>query len=198
MGDFSNIGMDWILASASPRRKELLGEVLEKFEILPAKGEENAPVGVTPATLVCALARQKAEEVFSLPASRGKAVLGADTVVALNGEILGKPKDETDAERMLSALSGRAHEVYTGVCVMFPDGETRVEADCTKVYFLPLSKAKIQEYIATGSPMDKAGAYGIQDGGLVERIEGSFSNVVGLPVELCKKLCAKEGSVCGK
>ena len=184
------------MASASPRRKELLGEVLEKgFEIIPARGEENAPVGVTPSALVCALAKQKAEEVFALPKAKGKAVLGADTVVALDGEILGKPKDEADAERMLSALSARAHEVYTGVCVLFPDGEQRVEADCTKVFFHALTKAQISAYIATGSPMDKAGAYGIQDGGLVERIEGSFSNVVGLPVELCKRLCRRDGYV---
>ncbi|MBQ3221006.1 MAG: septum formation protein Maf [Clostridia bacterium] len=188
--------MDWILASASPRRKELLGEVIEKFEIVPAQGEEYAEEGLPPNRLVCALAEQKASEVASLPLAKGKAVLGADTVVALEGEVLGKPKDEADAARMLKMLSGRAHEVYTGVCVIFPDGTKRVEADCTKVYFLPLDEAKISAYIATGSPMDKAGAYGIQDGGLVERIEGSFSNVVGLPVELCKRLT--EGCVCGK
>ncbi len=183
--------MEWILASASPRRKELLGALIERFEILPAKGEEICPAGATGAKLVEALATQKATEVAALSQARGKAVLGADTVVCLDDEVLGKPKDEADAERMLSALSGRAHEVCTGVCISLPqaDGTRKkiVFSDCTKVYFYPLTKAQIRAYIATGSPMDKAGAYGIQDGGLVERIEGSFSNVVGLPVELCKE-----------
>ncbi|MBQ8291807.1 MAG: septum formation protein Maf [Clostridia bacterium] len=180
--------MDWILASASPRRKQLLGELLEKFEIVPAKGEENAGEAVTPEETVKALARQKAEEVASLPLANGKAVLGADTVVAYGNEILGKPKDEADAARMLALLSGKWHEVYTGVCIVLPDGRAFVDADYTKVRFFLLSAAQIQAYIKTGSPMDKAGAYGIQDGGLVERIEGSFSNVVGLPVELCKQM----------
>ena len=189
--------MDWILASASPRRKELFGEVVEKFEIIVAKGEENACAN-TPCELVKLLAQQKATEVSRLKEAQGKAVLGADTVVALNGEILGKPKDEADAKRMLLALSGNSHEVYTGVCMIYPDenGErkTLVEADCTKVFFRSLSKAFIDEYVKGGSPMDKAGAYGIQDGGLVERIEGSFSNVVGLPVELCKEMIEKISS----
>ena len=182
--------MEWILASASPRRKELFGEVVEKFEIIVATGEERAESDC-PAMLVKALATQKAEEVAALPQSQGKAVLGADTVVVLDNEVLGKPKDEADAKRMLCALSGRAHEVYTGVCMSYIEKGVRknlVKADCTKVYFNPLSDEFISEYINGGSPMDKAGAYGIQDGGLVERIEGSFTNVVGLPVELCKAM----------
>ena len=184
--------MDWILASASPRRKELLAEVIEKFEILPSCGEEIVEGEPTPEELVKALARQKASEVALRKEAAGKAVLGADTVVSLGGKILGKPTDEEDAFRMLSALSGKMHEVYTGVCMLYPkrDGlrEELLAAACTKVRFLPLTKEKIRAYIATGSPMDKAGAYGIQDGGLVEGIDGSFSNVVGLPVELCKEM----------
>ncbi len=184
-------GMDWILASASPRRKELFGEVVETFEIIVAKGEENAS-GDTPDELVRKLALQKATEVSALPQAQGKAVLGADTVVALNGEILGKPKDEADARRMLRALSGRAHEVYTGVCMLYPDekggNKSLVKAECTKVFFRALSEEFMERYIQSGSPMDKAGAYGIQDGNLVEKIEGSFTNVVGLPVELCKEM----------
>lgn len=184
--------MEWILASASPRRKELLGELIERFEIIPAKGEEKLRGETAPDEVVRALAKQKASEVAGLPVARGKAVLGSDTVVALDGEILGKPKDEADAVRMLTALSGRAHEVYTGVCIVYPDryGENKIlcKADCTKVIFYPLTKSQIESYVASGSPMDKAGAYGIQDGGLVERIEGSFSNVVGLPVELCREM----------
>lgn len=181
------IAMEWILASASPRRRELLAELITTFEILPAKGEENAPKGLSPEALVKALARQKAAEVAALPQAKGKAVLGSDTVVALDGKILGKPADEREATEMLSALSGRAHEVYTGVCILYPTErgiQEHVEADCTKVHFNSLSKEQIASYVATGSPMDKAGGYGIQDGGLVERIEGSFSNVVGLPLEL--------------
>ena len=177
-----------ILASASPRRKEILGELIEQFEIIPATGEENAKGAVTPEEVVKVLAEQKAREVASLPRAKGRTVLGADTVVALDGEILGKPKDEADAYRMLSALSGRTHEVYTGVCVVTPTGEVRVEADCTRVRFRTLTREAILAYIATGSPMDKAGAYGIQDGGLVESIDGSFTNVVGLPKELCAKM----------
>ena len=187
--------MEWILASASPRRKELLRELLPAFEIIPAKGKESVSNAWSVEETVRSLATQKAREVASLAVAKDKAVLGADTVVSLNGEILGKPKDETDAERMLSALSGKPHEVYTGVCISYPDktgerGEL-VAAACTKVFFERLNQEQIRRYIATGSPMDKAGAYGIQDGGLVEKIEGSFSNVVGLPVELCKEMLAK-------
>lgn len=184
--------MEWILASQSPRRKELFGEIVEKFEIVPAKGEEDARGESTPENVVKALARQKAKEVAAMPIARGKAVLGADTIVTLDGEILGKPKDEEDAVRMLTVLSGRTHEVFTGVCIVYPQtsGQSKelLAAACTKVVFKKLTMRQIKDYVATGSPMDKAGAYGIQDGGLVQRIDGSFSNVVGLPIELCKEL----------
>ena len=180
----------WVLASASPRRKELLSSLINEFEIIPSKEEENTP-NATPEEVVKSLARQKAESVFSCLECKGKIVLGADTVVALDGEILGKPVDREDAFRMLSALSGREHEVYTGICIIFEkEGvkHTLLEADCTKVRFRKLSETFINEYIQSGSPMDKAGAYGIQDGNIAEGIEGSFSNVVGLPVELCEKM----------
>ena len=184
--------MEWILASASPRRKELLKEILPTFEIIPSCAEEDAPSNLTPSELVKLLAKRKAEEVARRPEADGKAVLGSDTVVAFEGKILGKPKDEQDAIAMLSALSGKTHEVYTGVCMLLPNGKggwiEKTDADCTKVLFLNLTEEKIRAYVATGSPMDKAGAYGIQDGDLVERIEGSFSNVIGLPVELCRKM----------
>ena len=182
---------EWILASASPRRKELLGELVDKFEIIPAKGEEKTEEGLSPKQLVTELAKQKAREVAQSAVAKGKIVLGADTVVAFGDEVLGKPKDEADAYRMLSALSGKTHEVYTGVCLIYPTKSGVKElalADCTFVTFHALSKSEIEGYIATGSPMDKAGAYGIQDGGLVESIKGSFSNVVGLPVELVKSM----------
>ncbi len=191
--------MKWILASASPRRKELFGEVVENFEIMIATGEERAESDC-PETLVKALATQKAEEVAALPQAKDKAVLGADTVVVLDNEVLGKPKDEEDAKRMLCALSGRAHEVYTGVCMSYLEKGVRknlVKADCTKVYFNTLSGEFISDYVKGGSPMDKAGAYGIQDGGLVKKIEGSFTNVVGLPVELCKAMVQEIASKIG-
>ena len=184
--------MEWILASASPRRKQLLAELIPQFEILPAKGEERVPDGCSPRETVEFLARQKAEEICALPNAKGKAVLGADTVVAFGGEILGKPVDKQDAVRMLRLLSGNTHEVFTGVCIGIPnaDGTHRfiVSSDCTPVRFFPLTEAYITAYVESGSPMDKAGAYGIQDGGLVEAIDGSFSNVVGLPLELLAKL----------
>lgn len=182
----------WILASASPRRKELFAELVEEFEILPSTAEEVVEGTPTPMELVQKLACLKAREVSLREETVGKAVLGADTVVALDGKVLGKPKDEEDAFRMLSALSGKTHEVCTGVCMRFLKESGKwvelVDSASTKVYFANLTKEEILAYIATGSPMDKAGAYGIQDGGLVDKIEGSFSNVVGLPVELCKEM----------
>lgn len=180
--------MQWILASASPRRREFLKEFIEEFEVIPARGEEKAEEGLVPDALVCALATQKAEEVASLPEAQGKAVVGSDTVVVYDGEVLGKPKDEADAKRMLTALSGHTHQVYTGVCIAMPSGEKIIAADCTDVEFEDLDEAAIAAYVATGSPMDKAGAYGIQDGGVVKAIHGSYSNVVGFPCELFEKM----------
>lgn len=186
--------MEWILASQSPRRKELFGTLVSRFEIIPAVGEEKAEAGLTPETLVKELAYRKAAEVKARPEAQGKAVLGSDTVVSLDGEVLGKPKDGADAFRMLSALSGRTHEVFTGVCVLYEkDGKTLslVGAARTEVEFETLDEDFIRAYIAGGSPMDKAGAYGIQDGGLVKSIRGSYSNVVGLPVELLEEMIEK-------
>lgn len=184
--------MKFILASASPRRKELLKEIVQEFVVCPAKGEEKQ-IAVSPKNLVKELAKQKANEVFS-QGEGDRIVLGADTVVAIGKKILGKPKDETDAFEMLKKLSSRAHYVYTGVCFRYcVNGKSkRVTAvGVTKVYFNELSDEWIKNYVKSGSPMDKAGAYGIQDGGLVKEIKGSYSNVVGLPIELCKKKYAK-------
>ena len=179
--------MDWILASASPRRKQLFKEIVPCFEIQPAKGEEKVDESLSPDRQCLALACQKAREVYEAT-GRGKYVLGSDTVVAIDGQVLGKPKDEQDAKRMLKLLSGRVHEVFTGVCMIAPDGREIAEVDGTQVRFYPLTDEFIDRYVKGGSPMDKAGAYGIQDGGLVEEIIGSYSNVVGLPQELCKKM----------
>lgn len=180
--------MEWILASASPRRKQLFKRIVRRFEVIPAKGEEKAEDWESPSELVMALAEQKAQEVSLLPEAKGKAVLGSDTVVVYNGEVLGKPQDEADAKRMLTMLSGKAHQVYTGVCIIAPNGMRAKGAQSTDVYFCKLTDEKIDKYIESGSPMDKAGAYGIQDGGIVRRIRGSYSNVVGLPCRLVRRL----------
>ena len=184
--------MKFILASASPRRKELVKEFVETARRLPAQGEETAVAG-TPRMLVEALSRQKAEEVFSLEGNEQTIVLGADTVVSYGKKVLGKPKSEEDAFRMLKMLSGRSHFVYTGVCfIYFANGEKKYvnRSVKTRVKFNKLSDEWMTEYVKSGSPMDKAGAYGIQDSGFVDNIQGSYSNVVGLPVELCKEKIA--------
>lgn len=180
--------MKIVLASASPRRRELLKELVPDFRVLPAKGEERADPSLSPEETVKELARRKAEEVAALIQSQECAVLGADTVVALDGKILGKPKDEADAFRhAVGAVGADARGLYGRVSHSSGRGKT-VRAERTEVEFYPLSEEWIREYIAGGSPMDKAGAYGIQDGGLARRITGSYSNVVGLPLELCREL----------
>ena len=184
----------WILASASPRRKELLAEIIPEFEVIPSQADETVKEKLSPKALVNLLATRKALEVASRPECEGKFIVGADTVVAYGKEILGKPTDGADAFRMLKMLSGEKHTVYTGVCIcVCKDGKigytTKVAK--TKVYFNELENDFVWKYIRGGSPMDKAGAYGIQDGDLVTKIKGSYSNVVGLPVELCKKMISK-------
>ena len=183
--------MQWILASASPRRKELLAELIDNFDIIPSQADENLEGDFTPESLVKALAELKAKEVALRPENAGKIIIGSDTVVAFDGKVLGKPKDEADAFRMLKMLSGKAHAVYTGVCFAC-QGENGYCADVraakTDVYFESLTDEWIADYIRGGSPMDKAGAYGIQDGGLVQKIEGSYTNVVGFPIELVKEM----------
>ena len=186
--------MRYILASASPRRKELLAELIQDFEIIPSKADESVQGYTSPKNLVRYLASIKAEEVVKRSENAGKVVIGADTVVAFDGKVLGKPKDEEDAFRMLKMLSGKTHAVYTGVSFQVHKGRkyyAQTKAQKTLVYFNELSDEWIREYIASGSPMDKAGAYGIQDGGLVKKIKGSYTNVVGFPLELVKKMLKK-------
>ena len=175
--------MSIILASQSPRRRELLAQMgVPQFEVVPALGEEIASPGLSPAQLVEVLSRQKAEEV-AVQAGPDDVVIAADTVVAVDGAVLGKPRDPADAARMLSLLSGRAHTVYTGVTVR-RGTFSRTAHEATQVRFRPLTQSEISAYIATGEPMDKAGAYGIQGLGglLVAGIQGDYHNVVGLPV----------------
>jgi septum formation protein len=178
-----------VLASASPRRRELLTQAGFVFSVHPAHVPEDPLPGEEPIAYVTRLARQKAEAVFTeLRAAgwqEGLAVLGADTTVTLDGHILAKPEDAADAARMLRLLSGRTHRVITGVAVATA-GRVEVAAEVTAVRFLTLSEEEIATYIATGEPMDKAGAYAIQGGAAkwIPRIEGCYFNVVGLPVAL--------------
>lgn len=174
-----------ILASASPRRKELLSQMGVPFEVIVAKTEEVS--AGDPQELVKKNAFLKAAAVQKLHPER--MILGSDTVVYANGQVLGKPRDGQDAFRMLKSLSGRKHLVYTGVCLLSP-GYQDVQCDETAVYFSALSDAEIHRYIASGEPMDKAGAYAIQGraGMYVEKICGSFSNVIGLPMALVRRM----------
>lgn len=171
-----------ILASQSPRRRELLSLITRDFRIIPAKGEERLPDNITPKEAVLLLSRQKAMEIYS--EYKGETIIAADTVVAIDGKILGKPADAEEAAAMLHLLSGRTHSVFTGVCIISADGEQKSFAEETTVEFWQLSEQMIEDYVQSGEPMDKAGAYGIQDAGalLVKRINGDYYNVMGLPV----------------
>lgn len=183
--------MELILASASPRRREILARILPSFSVEPAEGEERADLSLPPAQYAEELAQKKAECVFARHPDA--AVLGADTVVAFGGRILGKPKDAADARRTLRALSGREHAVYTGYCLLCAGKALRGVCE-TKVFFHDLSDGFIDEYVAGGSPMDKAGSYGIQDDArLVRCWSGSYTNVVGLPEEEIRKCLTEAG-----
>ena len=183
-----------VLASASPRRRELLLQAGYTFQVHPAHIEEDLQPGEDPIAYVTRLAREKAEAVFA-GLTRGKhaiqrssdplAVLGADTTVTLDNHILAKPEDAADAARMLRLLSGRTHRVVTGVALATEQG-TEVAAEVTAVHFLTLAEEEIAAYVATGEPMDKAGAYAIQGRAArwIPRIEGCYFNVVGLPLAL--------------
>ncbi|MEZ5365197.1 MAG: Maf family protein [Bryobacterales bacterium] len=168
-----------VLASGSPRRRELLTAAGIPFTVRPASIDETQRPGETPADYVVRLAGEKARAAWR----PGEATLGADTTVVLDGETLGKPEDEADAARMMERLAGRAHEVLTGYCVF--DGErARTGYVTTRVVFGPMQAEEIAAYAASGEPLDKAGGYGIQGlaSKFVERVEGCYFNVVGLPV----------------
>ena len=170
-----------ILASGSPRRREILTTLGVPFRVVVSDADEVLAAGIAPAEAVETLAARKAEAVASRCAP-DETVLAADTVVAVDGDILGKPVDEADAAAMLRRLSGRAHTVYTGVAIR-RGGELRLAHEATQVRFARLTEADIAAYIATGEPMDKAGAYAIQGRAarFIEGIEGDYFNVVGLP-----------------
>ncbi len=188
-----HMGQNWqlVLASASPRRRELLAGLGVTFEVSPADVDERVHPGEDARAYVRRVAREKAAKAAQ--GAAGKRVLAADTSVVLDDEVLGKPSDAEDAKRMLRRLSGRAHWVFTAVAL---DGPSRDELLVeTRVHFRELTEGEIAWYVSTGEPLDKAGAYGIQGraGMFVERIEGSPSNVIGLPLAETVALLERAG-----
>ncbi len=189
----------WILASASPRRLDLLTGLGLAPEVVPAHVDETPRDDETPTALVARLAEAKARSVAATigpDPGRPAVVLAADTEVVLDGRVLGKPRDDDGALAALRSLSGREHEVLSGICLVRLDLDvvaTRVAR--TRVRFRPLEEALLRWYVATGEPRDKAGGYGIQERGalLVDAIDGSWSNVVGLPLEALPELAARAG-----
>jgi len=192
-----------VLASASPRRRELLRNTGIPFDVYPTNIPESPQPGEKPRDCAERLAREKALAAFRQQPD--KPVLGADTIVVVDGEILGKPRDEADAMRMLRLLSGRTHEVTTGVCLVGPSrrtGNQKLEtgfedtrSETTRVSMTALTEEEIRSYIATDEPMDKAGAYAIQGiaSRWIPRIEGDYCNVVGLPVALVFRMLKEHG-----
>lgn len=175
-----------ILASASPRRKELLKEIVDGFEIIPSNAEETVPHNIAPLDIPVYLATLKAKDISKL--HKADIVIGSDTIVVVDDMVLNKPKDKDDAYRMLSMLSGRRHIVCTG-CALVCEDRIKTFSTITEVEFFDLTDSEIYEYIDTNDPMDKAGAYGIQSQGktLVKGIYGDYYNVVGLPVGTLKR-----------
>lgn len=171
-----------ILASASPRRRELLRELFNKFDIVIPNTDEKA-VG-SPIEYVKQVALKKAEAIME----DADIIISADTIVVHDNKIIGKPKSKVDAIETLLTLSGKKHYVHTGVCLRYKDNgiyKTSVFHDTSSVYMKSMSEAEIKRYVDTGSPLDKAGSYGIQDG-VVDKYDGSYSNIVGLPIEKLK------------
>ncbi len=181
-----------ILASGSPRRQEILTTLGFDFLCQPADADETIAPGTSPEAAVAMLAQRKARAV--LPLHPTDTVLGADTVVALGQDILGKPADADQARAMLTALSGKSHTVYTGVSIITAS-QAKTFVSATQVTFFPLSQTEIDAYIATGDPMDKAGAYGIQGPGqvLISGIQGDYFTVVGLPGALTARALREFG-----
>lgn len=188
--------MPVVLASASPRRRELLERAGLAFEVMPSPAEEIHDASLKPDVLCEHNAVLKAEAIAALRPDA--TVIGSDTLVFIDDEPLGKPADLREARAMLRRLSGRTHHVCTGVCVIFPGGGRRVFHGNTDVTFLPLGDAEIDAYLSLVNPLDKAGAYGIQEHGelIISGIHGSFDNVMGLPVDMVVAALGQE-SDCG-
>ncbi|MCP5156315.1 MAG: septum formation inhibitor Maf [Ectothiorhodospiraceae bacterium] len=184
------------LASRSPRRRALLEQIGVACVVVDPSIDESLRPGESPRELVVRLARGKALAGRELPAAAGMVVVAADTEVVLDDAVLGKPADAADAEAMLARLSGRAHEVLSAVAVLAPDdAEPRVRVSASRVWFRPTTAAERKAYCATGEPLDKAGAYGIQGRAavFVERLDGSYSGVMGLPLHETATLLARAG-----
>ena len=183
--------MRYILASKSPRRKELLSEIIKDFEIITKEVDESLPHDIHPREGVEILAVRKGA-VVAKDVGNDDLVISSDTLVELCGVPLGKPVDENDAVRMLTDLSGKAHNVHTGVAVHYK-GKVYSGVATTAVYFREMTAEEIKEYVDSKDPMDKAGSYGIQSGGgkFVEKIDGDYDTVVGLSVSLTKKLISE-------
>ena len=181
-----------VLASSSPRRHQLLDMLGIAHEIDPSSADERQLPGEGAEAMASRLAREKALDVARR--HRGRWVLGADTVVVIDDELLGKPRSDADAEAMLGRLSGREHRVVTAVALA-RDGTVRERRDVTRVWFRSIDGPQIRAYVATGEPLDKAGAYGVQGYGaaLVDRIEGDFFGVMGLPLRLVAELLEEAG-----
>ncbi len=188
-----------ILASASPRRKELLGGICSDFLCVPARGEEQAEQGLSPQKLVCDLARAKALDAESqLEKKEDRLIIGSDTVVSYQSMIMGKPKDREEARLMLSSLSGHTHSVFTGVAFIIQREGKRVLRtffEEAKVTMYPMSEKQIDAYLATGEPFDKAGAYAIQGkcAVYIKKVEGEYNTVVGFPIARIYQELLKEG-----
>jgi len=184
-----------ILASGSPRRRELLGYMRLPFEVMSTDVDETVANPTPDCALELALRKARAAAEALRPRREGL-ILAADTVVWCENRLLGKPTDARDAMRMLSLIAGRWHEVYTGVCVLnLADGREETLLECSKVHLVPLAEAEIAAYVATGEPMDKAGAYAIQGlgGAFIDEITGSPSNVMGLPLAQTRALMQRFG-----
>ena len=183
---------NFIVASASPRRRELLMNAGFSFEIIPSDADEALPEGIGTEEAVCLLAERKALAV--LEGREDSVVLGCDTVVVLDDVILGKPSDREDAKRMIRMLSGRTHQVITAVCIA-EKGRRETFSNVTEVEFYPLSEETVESYVATGESDDKAGSYGIQGYGaaLVKGIKGDYFSVMGLPVAECVRVLSSFG-----
>lgn len=186
--------MNIILASQSPRRKELLSLMGLRFSVVTSNVQETPPAGATPAETVCALAQQKAEAVAAMYPK--DCVIGADTIVYLDGEILGKPHTPERAKQFLQRMQGRSHTVYTGVAVITA-GKADVRYATTDVTFVPMTEREIDWYVSTGDPLDKAGAYGVQGpfGVFVQSITGNYFNVIGMPLPLLYRMLLDAGVI---
>ncbi|WP_223068263.1 Maf family protein [Paenibacillus caui] len=186
-----------ILASSSPRRQELVAVLGIPFTVMPSHADETVPQDWNPEKMVTELALRKAQQVYDSLGTKPEAIIvGSDTVVVKDEQILGKPRDEEEAASMISSLQGRDHEVYTGVaCIDAETGRTIVRSRATKVTMKPLSRNEVMAYVRSGEGLDKAGAYGIQGLGasLVTRIEGDYFNVVGLPLSLLADMLGELG-----